>query len=219
VRPVVAAAAVVLAVSALGFVTAADTPIPLTPSTGYRDYCDGLKAGSAVPRKLCPAGRVLGRFWRPLVLPTIPAGARCPVSQARTVGGAVRAHGTGPVYIARTLPLRTQYPAAENSYAAGTGWAIDKVPLLLAKGFHGPFLVRGRRIDGDGALGFSGFVGHRPYDALQFAKGGATMTLARGLLGWGTALWMTTPGCYAVQIDGRTFTRVIVFRVEFAAPS
>jgi hypothetical protein len=27
---------------------------------------------------------------------------------------------------------------------------------------------------------------------------------------------MTAPGCYAVQIDGKTFSRIIVFRVEAA---
>jgi hypothetical protein len=27
---------------------------------------------------------------------------------------------------------------------------------------------------------------------------------------------MTTPGCYAVQIDGTSFSRIIVFRVESA---
>jgi hypothetical protein len=73
--------------------------------------------------------------------------------------------------------------------------------------------VRGQRIDGDGHLGFSGIASRRPFDALQFAAGQATLR-AGGVLSWGIDVWIS-PGCYALQIDGPTFSRVVVFRVEF----
>jgi hypothetical protein len=103
------------------------------------------------------------------------------------------------------------------SVAAGSGWAVDKMPFLLKQTFRGPFVIRGRPIDGSGDLGFSGIAGRRPFEALQFAAGRATLKAGR-LLGWGIGVWMTSPGCYGLQIDGQTFSRVLVFRVEFKTP-
>jgi hypothetical protein len=105
------------------------------------------------------------------------------------------------------------FPAPENSIAAGTGWAIDKTPFVWKKRFRGPFLLRGDRIDGQGELGFSGPAGRRPFAAMQFAAGRSGLESA-GLHGWPVAVWMTTPGCYAFQIDSPTTSRVIVFRVR-----
>jgi hypothetical protein len=106
------------------------------------------------------------------------------------------------------------YPAYETSVAAGTGWDVTKVPLLMKKQFRGAFVVRGRRLDGSGALGFSGGAGHRPFEAMQFPASRGILS-AGEFRGWGLTVWMTSPGCYAMQIDGPTFSRVVVFRVEF----
>jgi hypothetical protein len=105
------------------------------------------------------------------------------------------------------------FPPPQNSLAAGTGWSVDKTPFVRKRSFSGPFVIRGGRIDGPGLLGFSG--GPRPFEALQFVAGRSGAEAA-GLRGWPTFVWMTTPGCYAVQIDGKSFSRIIVFRVEAA---
>jgi hypothetical protein len=112
-------------------------------------------------------------------------------------------------------PWKVAFPPPENSVAYGTGWSVDKTPLVRKKTFNGPFVVRGRRIDGTGVVGFSGPGGRRPFEALQFAAGRSAAEFA-GSTGWPTLVWMTAPGCYALQIDGQTFSRVVVFQVEAA---
>jgi hypothetical protein len=207
------AAAVLASLAAATAASAEQAPIPLKAPTGYRDFCDGM--GRSTTRiRLCPRGGVPQALWRPLALPTVDAGSACPATPSRTIARFLTGLGAGPVYPSRTFPVRTRYPAPENSLAAGSGWAVDKVPLLLKKTFRGPFVVRGRRVDGEGLLGFSGIAGRRPFEAMQFASGRATLK-AGGLVGWGIGVWMTSPGCYAFQIDGPTFSRVVVFRVEF----
>jgi hypothetical protein len=110
------------------------------------------------------------------------------------------------------------YPAPANSFGAGSGWAVDKVPLVMKQTFRQPLVVRGRRLDGRGDLGFSGGRGKRPFAALQFSAGGASLSVGN-FHGWGVIFWVATPGCYAMQIDGTTFSSVVVFSVAFAAPS
>jgi hypothetical protein len=204
-----AAAAVLASLVAAGVASAAGAPISLAAPTGYRDFCDGLTRSPTTRDglRLCPRGGVPHALWRPLALPSVAAGSACPETPTRRIT-------TGPVYPSRTFPIRTHYLAPDTSIAAGSGWAVDKAPLLLKNTFRGPFMIRGRRVDGEGVLGFSGIAGRRPFEAMQFAPGRATMR-AGGLLGWGIGLWMTSPGCYALQIDGAAFSRVIVFRVDF----
>jgi hypothetical protein len=192
------------------------TPIPLRPPTGYRDYCDG--ATKAQTRLLCPRGGVPPALWRPFVVPSLSSGESCPVSQTRTLTSRIApVIGTGPVFFVagaydatdRTTMVAVSSP---NGPAAGTGWNIAKAPLVVKATFRQPLAVRGGRIDGPGELGFSGFAGRRPFAAMQWAGTSPAIPLgnykAHSLL-----VWVTKDGCYALQIDGSTFSRVIVFRV------
>lgn len=185
------------------------SPDPLRPATGYRDFCDGMSPRQQ--RRVCGNGRVSLAFWRPLKLPTIAADEPCPVAHLHNVSG-VRGYGPGPVYPTHIIPWVETFPPPENSVAWGTGWSADKTPLIWKKRFRSSFLIRGGRIDGEGELGFSGPAGRRPFAAMQFAAGRAGLEVS-GLRGWPIIVWMTTPGCYAFQIDGKTFSRVVVFRV------
>jgi hypothetical protein len=210
-------AAVISAIAACASLTTAasagvnQAPIPLTAPTGYRDYCDGMTLHHQ--QRICGRGRVPLAFWRPLKLPTIAQGQQCPVSHRRAITKHVRGVGRGPIYFTHVIPWLVLFPAPENSVAAGTGWAIDKTPFVWKRSFRGPFLIRGARIEGQGELGFSGPSGRRPFAAMQFARGRSGLEFSR-LRGWGVGVWMTTPGCYAFQIDTRSSSRVIVFRVE-----
>jgi hypothetical protein len=199
-RRLAATAAVLASLAAAAVASGDQAPIPIEAPTGYRDYCDRIGRN-----RVCPRGGVPQGLWRPLALPKVASGAACPVSRSRT----------GPVYATHVNPWRVPLPAPENSLATGSGWAVDKTPFLMKKSFRGPFAVRGRQIDGPGEIGFSGPGGRRPFEAMQFAFDRWGLTAANGERGWGVIVWMTSPGCYAFQIDGVTFSRVIVFRVEF----
>src|SRR5262245_48943374 len=188
------------------------SPIALRAPTGYGDYCAGMTR--ALRKRICGSGGAPRALWRPLHLPTVASGGACPVSPRRVIARSMTGAGAGPVFPTHLEPWQVLFPPPANSIALGTGWSADKTPFVLKKTFKGPFVVRGGRIDGAGDLGFSG-AGTRPFEALQFASERSGATVA-GLKGWPTLVWMTTPGCYALQIDGQTFSRVVVFSVEQA---
>ena len=197
--------------------SADETPIPLKTPTGYRDYCDGQKRSG-----LCPRGGVPRRLWRPLALPTVALGELCPVSRPHSVTPrAAPVLGSGPVYFAPGAynpgdrsTMTAAYPAPHRSLAAGTGWTIAKAPLLMRRTVRQPLVIRGRRLDGPESLGFSGHTGRRPFAAIQFPTVGYTIPLGSHKA-HSLNVWATAAGCYAVQIDGMTFSSVVVFRIEF----
>jgi hypothetical protein len=112
--------------------------------------------------------------------------------------------------------MTAPYPAPEASVAAGTGWAVAKTTLVMKKIFSQPLVVRGSRIDGAGQLGFSGPVGRRPFAAIQFPATAAAIDFGK-YKAHGLNVWATSSGCYALQLDGKTFSRAVVFRVELTS--
>jgi hypothetical protein len=194
------------------------TAIPLKAPTGYRDYCDGYAA--QLRRTLCPAGGVPVGLWRPLHLPVVTSGA-CPVSPVATPTTRVApVLGVGPVFFSagaydprdRAAMLA---PDPGSGVAAGTGWRVAKAPLLMRATFQRPIVVRGHRLDADGELGFSGDKGHRPYAAMQFASRARAIPVG-AYKALSVVVWVSTPGCYAIQIDSTSFSQAVVFRVAFA---
>ncbi len=100
----------------------------------------------------------------------------------------------------------------------GSRWLATRVTWRAAPGYRGPILIRGRRLGagpaGGAAVGFG--EGHRPYDELQLMSSGrgAPLSAAAGARAWLTLTRVRTPGCYAYQVDGTSFSNVIVFRVR-----
>ena len=207
----------------LAAVAAADpAPIPLQPSTGYRDYCDGF---GKIAKKACPRGHVPARLWRALAFPPLGPGGECPVSMPHRISKLMApALGSKPVYM-RSYGYQGDYsavdmlsPAPYGSHAYGTGWTVAKIGVTTRTGFHEPLLIRGQRLDGTASLGFSGHAGRRPFDAMQFP--GVRLRHRIGKFDEsGLGVWATAPGCYGVQIDGKTFRRDVVFRVVYSPSS
>jgi hypothetical protein len=93
----------------------------------------------------------------------------------------------------------------------GSAWQGGRV-TWQASGYSGPILIRGRQLGGSGAVGFG--EGHVPYDELQLL--GTAMGAPPGQ--WPSFSRVQGPGCYAYQVDGTSFSSVIVFRaVQTAA--
>jgi len=212
-RQAVAATLSVLAVAgAVLGIAVAGRPARLGPSAqpSYQhlcahepDVCLRAEKGSL------PAG-----VSRPLHLPQVAPGARCPVtpgreSTSRYVGGLM--FGTGPVRMifsdrgdpARgVVDLRTPGPptllAATNT-------------LLVSPSYRGPVLLRGRRLDGSGTVSFDGTVTSYvdpPSDANTQSDGTRTPP---------ASVFVHSGGCYGFQIDGTTFSETVV--VNLTAPT
>ena len=111
--------------------------------------------------------------------------------------------GRGPAYpmlgADATLPTRTQGE-----------WLRGKLFWYVAPRYRGRVLARGHRLDAPGPLHLE--EGRRE---LRIDRG-ETVTWdeqPRGSRGAPTSATVKAPGCYGVQIDGRRFSRTVVFTV------
>lgn len=149
---------------------------------------------------------------RPLHLPRLQAGTKCPASGSRSgpVGGLLT--GPGPVspVFADVLPL-----APARGAFAGSRWTGAKVLWVADATYAGPVLIRGRQLDGPRAVGFgSGVV---PLRELQLLRPGArSADEPTGYREWPSYTRVPGPGCYGYQVDGTSFSTTIVFLASLA---
>jgi hypothetical protein len=152
---------------------------------------------------------------RPLQLPTVAPAAACP----RTPGGypspdVAIALGSGPAYPVLGFEGEHVPPSPKavvplyaderrgNAYWHKTLWAVDPA-------YDGPVLIRGAGIDPPQSMRFG--YDERQLRELEFPaekskswRYGPSFTIVPG------------PGCYAFQVDGTTFSKVIVFEAARA---
>jgi hypothetical protein len=153
-----------------------------------------------------------GLLRRPLRIPTIPSGTPCPSSQPngtlRDQGvvqlSALSAFGPGPAY----PTLATDEGRAALHYVAGwgyEGWGGTKV-LWAVPHYRGPYIVRGRQLDGTNELKFDQGPqwSNKLHAELRLIGPYADLNPA--------ATFLRGPGCYAYQVDGRGFSYTIVFQ-------
>jgi hypothetical protein len=119
--------------------------------------------------------------------------------------------GPGPVYpgLGGTSAINAM---KDTQY--GSLWQGQKVFWYVAPTYRGRVLIRGKRLDGPGWLGFNGTrtpkdeLRIEPYDTVSWSGQPAH---SRGIP---SAVRALTSGCYAAQIDGTTFSRIVVFTVD-----
>ena len=173
-----------------------------------------LLAGSA------SAGATAQPSWktlrRPLHLPRVAPGAPCPVSPLRNVRlkrGEVRPLvGAGPAYpILNGRYLDFFWPTLPSQVDFdGTGWSGNKVMWVIAAGYRGRVLVRGRQVDGTHELRFDTGLTHE-----RKLFGSTGVDPVRRYPGYTR---VQAPGCYAYQVDGAAISRVIVFEARIVTP-
>lgn len=151
---------------------------------------------------------------RPLQIPHISPGSPCPVSR---LGSAARdfALGRGPVYaigLGRARTLRFIYPVQRSQIWYPSDWSGNKVLWSVAPRYRGPVLIRGRQLDGSNRVRFEN--GSVPPLELRLQGGGVTS--GNGFRERPSFTRLRTPGCYAWQVDGSSFSYVIVFRAVIA---
>lgn len=94
-------------------------------------------------------------------------------------------------------------------------WAGQKVLWFVLPSYRGPVLIRGARIDGPGRVRFDrGDVPPlRIRIALHPTGGSPTSPVPpQGTRYRASYTRVRGPGCYAYQVDGTSFSRVVVFR-------
>lgn len=99
----------------------------------------------------------------------------------------------------------------DQSVTDSLGWRGEKTPWFIARTYSGPLLIRGARIDGAGPIRFAKGYGQHLRE-LRFAA-----RENNGIEGkWrflASASLFRVKGCYAFQVDGTTFSRVVTMRV------
>lgn len=162
-----------------------------------------------------------GDDWKglhqPLHLP--PASGSCPTSPTRQFGDSLFS-AAAPVYLMNvgSAPVPGTIDIS-LSQVDNKGWRGQKTPWIVPATYRGPVLIRGRRIGHPGEMRFAkGYGDH--LDELRFRTGESNGVRGRiqGLPGryrlLASATLFRAPGCYAFQIDGASFSSVLVMRVR-----
>jgi hypothetical protein len=154
---------------------------------------------------------------RPLHLPRIADGAACPASHgvlASKLGhGLARmpVAGSGPVYLMSVAGEPAGSVTLEGSRVDRQGWRGQKAPWIATPHYRGPILIRGTRIDAAGPLRFAREEGEHARALYQRVGQGVQ---PNGWRVWPGSLLVRSPGCYALQVDGTSFSSVIAIRVH-----
>lgn len=214
-RQAIVASASVLAVAAtaLGLAVGASTGTnrlgSLAPAF-YQQAC-ALEPDACLPGT---KGTIPAALSRPLALPSLAPGARCPVTRGRASTSTYlrgQEYGSGPV----RLVIDEQGPARGSvalGYPDHSRWLAATNTLLISPSYRGPVMLRGRRLDEPGTTFFDGEVKSYldpPYPDANTQKDGARTPPA--------SIFVRSAGCYGFQLDGTDFTTTIV--LDMTAPA
>jgi hypothetical protein len=171
----------------------------------------GSRSPSEPSPNSSPSVDALEALHRPLHLPTLPAGAPCPVTPTTMPAGLTSLPGGGPVYPMTTTVGGVVFfdpAAAPNGPGALVTW-------VAAPGFRGPVLIRGGSLRGGGALTFG------PAELPELVIPTTDVPTPIGPPGWAALesdlTVIPNAGCYAYQLDGPTFSTIITFAAQPAA--
>jgi hypothetical protein len=91
-------------------------------------------------------------------------------------------------------------------------WGSQKVLWFVIPDYKGPVLIRGRRLSGRQWMRFD--RGSLPSAEIRLAPGETVTWSGQAPDSRGRPSYVRAPGCYAAQIDGTTFSNVVVFSVS-----
>jgi hypothetical protein len=158
-------------------------------------------------------------LYRPLEIPRLAAGKPCPVSRVDASVpfrrfGIAPGLGSGPAYPVGFQARDSSLALAPPRNFGSRRWGGQKVMWFVHQRYRGPVLVRGLRLDRAYRVRFD--QGNVPRRELRI---GSEETVSwpgqpRGSRGKPSYTRLRGPGCYGYQIDGTTFSRVVVFRAR-----
>ena len=186
----------------------AGRPFTLFVEFGRRDPQPGqLAVVRRILERLSIAARPEGNeaYWRPLRrplhLPRLARGAHCPISAAgRAAPQAGATLGDGPAY---PVVPPNGVASLRDDLRSG-GWYLHKMMWVVHRRYSGPVLVRGRQVDNGSQLRFD----RRRLPELRLP--GAPAAAGRWRY-YPSQTALRGPGCFAVQIDGRGFSDIVLF--------
>lgn len=155
-----------------------------------------------------------GLLRRPIEIPSLAPGSECPATHQN---GTLGDHGVLDVPVAPAFGPGPAYPtlASDGGRAAlhyvrswgYEGWDGTKA-LWTVPRYLGPYIVRGRQLDGTGELRFDQGPNwsNRLHRELRLVGPYPRLNPA--------ATFLRAPGCYAYQVDGRGFSYEIVFEAR-----
>jgi hypothetical protein len=143
------------------------------------------------------------KLRRPLHIPRIAPGAPCPTTGAKRFEAlpafpVLAREGNRPV-------LHFNYPLPRGSIDYGSPWSAQKVMWVVRARYRGPLLIRGRQLDGPHDLRFE--QGQIPPASRRIPAGS-------GVRRYPSTTRVSSPGCYAYQVDGLGFSRLVVFEAK-----
>jgi hypothetical protein len=125
-----------------------------------------------------------------------------------------RLNGRGPVYL---IGVGRADPATINmnfSFPDEQGWYTGKTPWWVSREYEGALLVRGGRIDRRGSVRFAKGYGEHLRELYWEAGADQSLVPQPGHRFLASSTLVRARGCYAFQIDGSSFSRIIVVRVR-----
>ncbi len=146
-------------------------------------------------------------------------GSPCPLSPRQQINPAYGpAAGQGPVYLTENLDGTLIYVDAAYIVGNGSMWGGTTGLFVIAPAYTSVALIRGRQIDGPHDMRFNGGLDQQDYQGNPWsAPLLPELKIAGNLPGspwvnWLDNIRLQAPGCYALQIDGVSFSEVIVFQ-------
>jgi hypothetical protein len=160
-----------------------------------------------------PSGPIPAVLNRPLHFPALRPGQHCPASPGKPVntadfGGVALGNGLVRVVVGGTGGDLRRGVADLVNPTNSPPWLALKTLWFSVPRYQGPFVIRAHRLGRPGPVA----LGEGPTVAPLVVPRGPTMN---GTGGWREApggLWVKAPGCYAWQVDGLTFSEIIVVR-------
>ena len=190
----------------------------LPTPTSYGDTCGAEPQVCSCRVDNCRRG-VPASLDRPLAMKELP-GSDC----RPTNGGLYSTAGFGGVRLGHgpVAPIITPERGLQETEAgtlrftpAGHGWYGVKTLWYASRNYKGPVLLRGGRLGTDSPVAF----GEKPAELARQIPAGRDSSVNQqgGVRQWPGGTFVRSPGCFAWQVDGTTFSYTIVFRALIVA--
>ena len=172
---------------------------------------DDLTPGNKTPTPFVPTPdpAFSSLLSRSLNLPSISSGT-CPVTPSELLSPTLpMTLGNGPVY---AEGLGSDSTMHISDLVAGSDWPGSTISFAAQPGFTGLAVVRGKRLDASGAMGFDDTQNLSTLPSredLELAQASASDQWGY----WSAYVRVQQPGCYGFQVDTDSGSEEIVFNV------